>query len=532
MRVRLILFELKPKGKWRRGKFNCSTNRIIRSGINALDLFKNIYDIILEEVVANGLPYVTKDEHDEDLYKCIHQRFCGGTEYPENGWSGDDVIDLLRFLMDRKLNDLEANRNSDVTILGDWSELIDLLIDIECSYKYRFTILIEDNVKQFFQRLLEHELELFENWEFSDRSISSNEWDRDIKNHAEKFLATISLLGWKLNDCNINDGLNVDLDGNSEGELNYYNKILEPFINEYNHCFGGLLEKIYPTQPKPILALEFEWVIAAAGKNHSVNELDFMPIKGSIEFCQEAVKYYDVCVYSNNKNRIWKIWRMQQWLRMNRFPYQIRLPLKKPNAFVTLDTNSIRFNGSSSAFKELGEAEWFKINSDEFENLTKYDSKYYGDFPLHLWYTDRYQKGQLADTKGHSSGDTQAGLTDTDMEDTPEIDADREQREMTGQDEDVVIKAIQDYLESRDEGWQEWTMREVTEERGWRWCDVKDEHERELEDWLPEDVNQERKNRERLLMWAKTVYECIDEGWRKNLRTQVEVYGEIDDLGV
>jgi hypothetical protein len=324
--------------------------------------------------------------------------------------------------------------------------------------------------------------------------------------------------------------LNLDFNGNSKAEINYYNSILVPFIKEYNKCFGEFLEKTYPTQPKPILALEFEWVIAVARKIRVVNELDFIPVNGSIEFCQEAVKCYDVCVYSNSKNRLWEIYRMKQWLRMNNFPYQIRFPLKKPNAFITIDTNSRHFNGSSVAFKEFEECNWFRMTSDEFEKIIKNHMN--DEFPLHLWFRDHYEKRQTENIKKNNCGDTQEDQTETGIEELSNIDVDPEEMEMSGEDEKVVIKAIQDYLESREEEWQEWTMEKVMEETGYQWWKFQAEHERELENRLPEDVSPERKNKERLQLWAKSVYECIDKDWRKNLRKQVDMYGEIDDMGV
>lgn len=123
---------------------------------------------------------------------------------------------------------------------------------------------------------------------------------------------------------------------------------------------------------KPILCVDFDGVI------HSYTsgwvEHDFIPdppVSGAIQFLFEAVKHFDVKIYSSRSNSKYEngIRAMKNWLYywakkeltneppdyklisfMNEITRPETWPQEKPSAFLTIDDRALTFNGDWSNY--------------------------------------------------------------------------------------------------------------------------------------------------------------------------------------
>jgi hypothetical protein len=87
------------------------------------------------------------------------------------------------------------------------------------------------------------------------------------------------------------------------------------------------------------------------------------PVSGAMEFLYDAVRVFNVCVFSSRSATPQGIKAMQQWLDWHasecNFDYgrpwwlQIEWPIHKPAAFVTIDDRAIQFTGSWPSMNEL-----------------------------------------------------------------------------------------------------------------------------------------------------------------------------------
>ncbi len=150
------------------------------------------------------------------------------------------------------------------------------------------------------------------------------------------------------------------------------------------------------TKPKKILLLDFDGVLHeySSGWKGARNIPD-PPVSGALEFLVEAIKYFDVCIYSARSRQFGGKRAMRKWLKkhyyelgmslsgandetfgnpfwkfisetafadpweyevewaISRLLKKIRFPTKKPAAFLTIDDRCFRFDGVFPDVAEL-----------------------------------------------------------------------------------------------------------------------------------------------------------------------------------
>ena len=110
---------------------------------------------------------------------------------------------------------------------------------------------------------------------------------------------------------------------------------------------------------KPILCLDFDGVLhsyTSGWKGASI--VPDPPVPGAIAFLREAVKHFDVQIFSSRSNQDGGGYAMRSWLGDNIIkeepgiimqdpPWfaEIKWPTEKPAAMVTLDDRAITFTG-------------------------------------------------------------------------------------------------------------------------------------------------------------------------------------------
>lgn len=119
---------------------------------------------------------------------------------------------------------------------------------------------------------------------------------------------------------------------------------------------------------KPILCLDFDGVIhsyASGWKGADV--IPDPPVQGALPFIVEAMKHFEVCIFSSRSHQPGGIAAMIQWIFFwsrdqgygmpKEFDHHVwtglKWPLEKPSAMVTIDDRAITFDGTWPSIAEL-----------------------------------------------------------------------------------------------------------------------------------------------------------------------------------
>ena len=108
---------------------------------------------------------------------------------------------------------------------------------------------------------------------------------------------------------------------------------------------------------KPILCLDFDGVIHSYESGwKGIDVIPDLPVPGAIDFLLEALKQFDVQIFSSRSNDPIGIKAMQDWLKKHaEFAWEdmldgpglkhVKYPTTKPPAFLTIDDRAITFKG-------------------------------------------------------------------------------------------------------------------------------------------------------------------------------------------
>jgi hypothetical protein len=116
---------------------------------------------------------------------------------------------------------------------------------------------------------------------------------------------------------------------------------------------------------KPILCLDFDGVLHAYTSGwQGVDVIPDGPVPGAMFFLLQAVRRFDVCIYSTRSNDPAGIMAMdraiKEWLDAELLPVQvaevrwhIKFPAEKPPAMVTIDDRAVTFTGAFPSVEDL-----------------------------------------------------------------------------------------------------------------------------------------------------------------------------------
>ncbi len=113
---------------------------------------------------------------------------------------------------------------------------------------------------------------------------------------------------------------------------------------------------------KPILCLDFDGVIHSYTSGwQGANVVGDPPVAGALEFIREAVKSFDVQIYSSRSGQDGGINAMQEWLikHYNNDDYGtfvldvLGWPAEKPPAMITIDDRALTFHGTFPSIDDL-----------------------------------------------------------------------------------------------------------------------------------------------------------------------------------
>ena len=124
-------------------------------------------------------------------------------------------------------------------------------------------------------------------------------------------------------------------------------------------------------QGKPILCLDFDGVIHSYTSGwQGIDVIPDPPVPGAMAFLAEAVKHFEVHIFSSRSKNEYAISEMIVYIRKNLrkegFPVEIAdkivFPTEKPAAFITIDDRAITFTGKWPSMKELLNFKpWYKL---------------------------------------------------------------------------------------------------------------------------------------------------------------------------
>ena len=110
---------------------------------------------------------------------------------------------------------------------------------------------------------------------------------------------------------------------------------------------------------KPILCLDFDEVIHSyTSRWQGAVVIPDPPVPGAIAFMREAVKHFDVAIYSSRSGQEGGIGAMAEWLGFHVMDQRladdedlawasaIKWPTEKPPAMITLDDRALTFTGT------------------------------------------------------------------------------------------------------------------------------------------------------------------------------------------
>src|ERR1700730_14829752 len=110
-----------------------------------------------------------------------------------------------------------------------------------------------------------------------------------------------------------------------------------------------------------ILCLDFDGVIHSYSSGwKGADVIPDPPVPGALEFLQEALKHFEVHIFSSRSHQDGGVAAMCCWLRKHagcdsEFPLaggprhwtdEIRFPTEKPSALVTIDDRALTFDGT------------------------------------------------------------------------------------------------------------------------------------------------------------------------------------------
>lgn len=109
---------------------------------------------------------------------------------------------------------------------------------------------------------------------------------------------------------------------------------------------------------KPILCLDFDGVIHSYSSGwEGARVINDPPVPGAIAFLREAVKHFEVHIYSSRSHQEGGMSAMQFWLGAQvateqresgesaGWIYKLKWPTYKPSALVSIDDRAITFTG-------------------------------------------------------------------------------------------------------------------------------------------------------------------------------------------
>jgi hypothetical protein len=109
---------------------------------------------------------------------------------------------------------------------------------------------------------------------------------------------------------------------------------------------------------KPILCLDFDGVLHrydSGWKGASV--IPDPPVPGAMDFIEEAIRHFDVHIYSSRSSQYDGIKAMKEYIRHHSgsevLPLMIKWPTTKPSAFVTIDDRALTFTGTWPSMETL-----------------------------------------------------------------------------------------------------------------------------------------------------------------------------------
>lgn len=130
----------------------------------------------------------------------------------------------------------------------------------------------------------------------------------------------------------------------------------------------------------PVLCLDFDGVLHSYNSGwRGASNIPDQPVKGAIEWldsliedgeavCAMAPRFrvFDVCIYSSRSSQFGGRRAMRKWLIKNGLSNDkienIRFPLFKPAAQITIDDRALTFNGSFPSVQEMLDFKpWNKI---------------------------------------------------------------------------------------------------------------------------------------------------------------------------
>ena len=116
---------------------------------------------------------------------------------------------------------------------------------------------------------------------------------------------------------------------------------------------------------KPILCLDFDGVIHSYSSGwKGADVIPDPPVEGAIAFMLEALKHFEVYIFSSRSHQSGGIAAMEKWLYENAGQcwYEspdgpglesVRFASSKPSAIVSIDDRAIRFTGEWPSMEEL-----------------------------------------------------------------------------------------------------------------------------------------------------------------------------------
>ena len=120
---------------------------------------------------------------------------------------------------------------------------------------------------------------------------------------------------------------------------------------------------------RPILCMDFDGVIHSYTSGWlGADVIPDPPVEGALEFLEEAVKHFEVCIFSSRSHQEGGIDAMRTWLWKQidgeEYPdwfYDIKFPKTKPPAFLSIDDRGFCFTGKFPDPKALLEFKpWHK----------------------------------------------------------------------------------------------------------------------------------------------------------------------------
>lgn len=118
---------------------------------------------------------------------------------------------------------------------------------------------------------------------------------------------------------------------------------------------------------KPILCLDFDGVVHSYSSGwKGADTIPDLPVEGAIAFMLGALRHFDVAIYSSRSAQPSGVAAMKRWLRHHAGQAwhetpdgpgleDVRFPVSKPAAFVSIDDRALTFDGTWPDFQTLKE---------------------------------------------------------------------------------------------------------------------------------------------------------------------------------